>query len=554
MSSLSRRLAPLLRVVLVAALATGGLWGASTVRPVQAEAAEPNFPSYDSGYHNLPELVAAINQAAIDYPNLVAVSSIGKSYQGRDIWIAKVGADVAVDHGYPEVLVDALHHAREHLGTEQALALLRWLTTGYGHDATVTSLMNSRVVWIIFALNPDGLRYDLTGSPFRGWRKNRQPNAGTTAIGTDLNRNYAYHWGCCGGSSGNPASLTYRGISAFSAPETRALADFVASRVVDGVQRIKTHVTLHTNGKLILWPYSYTHTVLPADMTSLDHAAFAALGKGMAALNGYKAEQSSALYISDGNEIDWLYGRYRIFSYTFELYPAERNTVLGDFYPDDSHIATETARNKTALLRLIARASCPYTDLGAAYVKADCGPMFDDLEINRGWTRNSAGTDTATGGLWQVGIPKATADAGGAKQLAKAWSGRSELATGLAAGANAGANDVDGGTTSIRSHAVTLPADPASVGRLTFDYVFAHDAKSTAEDSFEVLVETTDGTRTPVFTVVGGPANRIATWTAGSASLAAFAGQTIRIVVAATDGGADNIVEAALDALRIRQP
>ena len=166
----SRRLGPLLRLVLAGALAAGGLWGASAVGPVPATAAEPNFPSYDSGYHNLPELVAEINQAAIDYPNLVAISSIGKSYQGRDIWIAKVGANVAVDHGYPEVLVDALHHAREHLGTEQALALLRWLTTGYGHDATITGLMNSRVVWIIFALNPDGLRYDLTGSPFRGWR------------------------------------------------------------------------------------------------------------------------------------------------------------------------------------------------------------------------------------------------------------------------------------------------------------------------------------------------------------------------------------------------
>ena len=548
------RLAPLLRLGLAAVLAAGVLWSGSSVRPVTAAAAEPNFPSYDSGYHNLPEMVAVINQAAIDYPNLVQISSIGKSYQGRDIWIAKVGADVAVDHGYPEVLVDALHHAREHLTTEQALALLRWLTTGYNHDAAITSLMNSRVVWIIFALNPDGMRYDLTGSPFRGWRKNRQPNASTTAVGTDLNRNYGYHWGCCGGSSGNPASLTYRGTSAFSAPETRALAAFVASRVVDGVQRIKTHVTLHTNGKLILWPYSYTHTAVPADMTSLDHAAFVAMGKGMAKLNGYTAEQSSGLYVSDGNEIDWLYGRYRIFSYTFELYPAERNTVLGDFYPDDSHIAAETARNRTALLRLITRASCPYADLGAAYVAADCGPMFDDLEINRGWTRNTAGADTATSGLWQVGIAKATADAKGAKQLGKAWSGRGELATGLAAGANAAVNDVDGGTTSVRSSAVTLPADPASVGRLTFAYVFAHDAKSTPDDSFQVLVETTDGTRTPVFTVTGGPTNRNAVWTAGSASLAAFAGQSIRIVVAATDGGSDNLVEAAVDDVRIRRP
>jgi hypothetical protein len=554
MSLQRRAITPLLHLGLAAVLAAGGLWTGTAARPAPAIAVEPNFPSYDSGYHNLPEMVAEIKQAAIAYPNLVQISSIGKSYQGRDIWIAKVSNDVAVDHGYPEVLVDALHHAREHLSTEQALVMLKWLTTGYGHDTTITKLVNTRVVWIIFALNPDGLRYDLTGSPFRGWRKNRQPNAGTTAVGTDLNRNYSYHWGCCGGSSGNPATLTYRGISAFSAPETRALRDFVDSRVVDGVQRIKTQVSLHTNGKLILWPYSYTRAAIPADMTALDHAAFVALGKGMAKLNGYTAEQSSALYISDGDELDWMYGKYRIFSYTFELYPRELGTVSGDFYPDDSHIAAETARNKSALLRLVARADCPYADLGAAYVTTDCGLMYDDLEINRGWTRNTGGTDTATSGTWQVGVPKATADAGGAKQLAKAWSGRGVLVTGAAAGANANANDVDGGTTTIRSSAVTLPADPASVGRLTFRYVFAHDAKSTAADAFEVLVETPDGTRTPVFTVAGGPTNRNAVWASGSASLAAFAGQTIRIVVAATDGGADNLVEAAVDDLRIRRP
>jgi hypothetical protein len=552
---LSRRVpAPLLRLLLTALVAASTLSVGAAAQPSTATAAEPNFPPSDSGYHNLPEMVAEIQQAAVDYPDLVQISSIGKSYQGRDIWIAKVGHDVSVDHGDPEVLVNALTHAREHLSTEQALALLRWLTTGYGSDATVTKLLNARVVWIIFALNPDGFRYDLTGSPFRAWRKNRQPNAGTTAVGTDLNRNYGYRWGCCGGSSGNPSSILYRGSAAFSAPETQALRDFVASRVIDGVQRIKVNVTLHTNGQLILWPYGYTHTAIPVDMTSTDHAALAAMGKGMAKLNGYTAEQSSSLYITDGDQVDWMYGKWRIFAYTFELYPRELGTVSGDFYPDDSHIAAATERNRGALLRLIMRAGCPYADLGDAYIKADCGPMYDDFEINRGWTRNSQGTDTATAGVWQIGIPKATVDAGGAKQLGKAWSGRGVLATGLAAGANSGANDVDGGTTSITSTAVTLPADPASIGALTFRYSFAHDATSSTDDSFQVLVQTQDGTRTPVFTVLGAAGNRNASWVSGSASLAAFAGQTVRIVVAATDGGTDSLVEAAVDDVRIRRP
>ena len=136
----------------------------------------------------------------------------------------------------------------------------------------------------------------------------------------------------------------------------------------------------------------------------------------MAARNGYVAQQSSDLYVTDGDQIDWMYGRHRIFSYTFELFPTEKATVWGDHYPDDSFIAAQTERNRTALLHLIDRAACPYADLGGGHATANCGPLFDDLEINRGWVRNAAGTDTATSGRWAVGNPQPTSS-GGAKQL-----------------------------------------------------------------------------------------------------------------------------------------
>ena len=102
------------------------------------------------------------------------------------------------------------------------LAILRWLTDGYGTSERATNIVNSREIFIVFMVNPDGGEYDLTGSPYRAWRKNRQPNAGSSYVGTDLNRNYDYRWGCCGGSSGSKSALTYRGPKAFSAPETRA--------------------------------------------------------------------------------------------------------------------------------------------------------------------------------------------------------------------------------------------------------------------------------------------------------------------------------------------
>jgi hypothetical protein len=134
----------------------------------------------------------------------------------------------------------------------------------------------------------------------------------------------------------------------------------VASRVVGGVQQIRTHVTLHTNGELILYPYGYTKTALPSDMTADDHAVFVTMAQSMARMNGYTAEQSSRLYITDGDEIDWLYHQYRIFSFTFELYPTDQATLSRDVYPPYSVVATQTARNRGALLYLIDAAACPY--------------------------------------------------------------------------------------------------------------------------------------------------------------------------------------------------
>src|SRR6185369_1733231 len=242
-------------------------------------ASAADFPAKDSRYHNFTEMVADIHAVETAHPDIVQVMSIGKSYQGRDIWAAKISDNVATDEAEPEVMFDALHHAREHMTVEQALYLLHLLADNYGTDSLITSLVNSREIWIIFAVNPDGFVYDLTctGSshpPYCAWRKNRQPNAGTSAIGTDLNRNYEYDWGCCGGSSANPASITYRGARALSAPESRAVRNFVRSRVVGGIQQIKSHITLHTNGELILWPYGYTKKDVPPDMTAADRSAF----------------------------------------------------------------------------------------------------------------------------------------------------------------------------------------------------------------------------------------------------------------------------------------
>ena len=344
-------------LALVAAIA--GFLGSSAA---PTSAGGPDFPASDALYHNYAELVAEIQAVEAAHPDIVSVFSIGESWRGRDIWAAKVSDNVATDEDEPEVLFDAAHHADEHLTVEQALYLFNTLVNNYGDGPKVTRLIDSREIWIVFMLNPDGAEFDIGGDPYRDWRKNRQPHPTNAHVGTDLNRNYGFRWGCCGGSSGKPASETYRGWEPFSAPESRAMRDFVNGRVVDGQQQIRTHITFHTNGELILFPWGYTRRNLAGPMTRDDRAAFVAMARHMAATNGYRAIQSSDWYITDGDQIDWMYGRHGIFSFTLELYPSLASG--SDHYPPDEKIARQTRRNRAALLYLIDLADCPYRASG----------------------------------------------------------------------------------------------------------------------------------------------------------------------------------------------
>jgi carboxypeptidase T len=319
------------------------------------------FPSADSSYHDYGEMEAELEQAAYDHPDIVSLFSLGLSYEGRTIWGVKISDNVGTDEDEPEVLLNFHQHAREHLAVEQGLYVLHMLTDEYGVDSRVTGLVDNREIWLVFDVNPDGGEYDIATGSYRSWRKNRQPNAGSTYIGTDLNRNWSYNWGCCGGSSGSPSSETYRGASPFSAPETAVVRDFADSRVVGGVQQIKANIDFHTYGELVLWPYGYTYTDVPADMTQDDHDVFVALGRAMAGSNGYTPQQSSDLYITDGDINDWFYGVYGVFTYCFEMYPVSSSP---GFYPPDEVIPTETARNRSAILYLLEKAACPYGMIG----------------------------------------------------------------------------------------------------------------------------------------------------------------------------------------------
>ena len=118
------------RLGVALALAATVLGAIGTAAPVSA-VGTAGFPDGFEGYHDYAELEAAIDAAVAARPSIVSKRTIGTSYEGRSIWAVKISDNVGSDEGEPEVLMDSLHHAREHLTVEMALHVIELLSDNY---------------------------------------------------------------------------------------------------------------------------------------------------------------------------------------------------------------------------------------------------------------------------------------------------------------------------------------------------------------------------------------------------------------------------------------
>ena len=111
--------------------------GFTLVKVATQDQLEALFPPADSNYHDYAEMVAELQQAALDHPSIFSLFSLGVSYQGRTIWAGKISDNVNTDEDEPEVLFTHHQHAREHLTVEMALYTLHMLTDEYGSNSQI---------------------------------------------------------------------------------------------------------------------------------------------------------------------------------------------------------------------------------------------------------------------------------------------------------------------------------------------------------------------------------------------------------------------------------
>ncbi|MFN9279355.1 MAG: M14 family metallopeptidase, partial [Betaproteobacteria bacterium] len=122
-------------------------------------------PRFDIFYKHdeLTQLLQAYAQAL---PDLIELRPLGQSHEGRDIWLVVVtrratGADI----DKPAFWVDGNIHAAELTASTACLYWLHQLASAYGQDAQVTQLLDTRVVYLVPRLNPDGAELALADRP-----------------------------------------------------------------------------------------------------------------------------------------------------------------------------------------------------------------------------------------------------------------------------------------------------------------------------------------------------------------------------------------------------
>ena len=117
-------------------------------------------------FYRYQELTDLLHQYAREYPKLISIESIGKSFEGRDIWVLSVtNADTGPASEKPAFWVDGNIHSTEVSASAAAMHFLHFLVTHYGKDADVTRALDTRAVYICPRINPDGAEWALADKP-----------------------------------------------------------------------------------------------------------------------------------------------------------------------------------------------------------------------------------------------------------------------------------------------------------------------------------------------------------------------------------------------------
>lgn len=136
-------------------------------------------------YYNYGDLTERLQALAQIYPHIANLSSIGRSVEGRELWVMRITKDPDIDTpGRPKFKYVGNMHGDETVSRQVLVYLVEYLLASYGEDPRITELVNTTDIYIMPSMNPDGFEKstegDCTGES--GGRNN--------ARNIDLNRSF----------------------------------------------------------------------------------------------------------------------------------------------------------------------------------------------------------------------------------------------------------------------------------------------------------------------------------------------------------------------------
>ncbi len=326
------------------------------------------------------ELTGLLQAWAAARPELVELESIGRTPEGRELWfLTLTSRATGPASDKPAIAVDGNEHATEWGGGVAALHFVHKLLAGFGSDERVTRLLETRAVYVLPRMTPDGVEAtlaegrfirsvarpyppgplapglharDIDGDGRSVFMRFRDPNGPWKQFAGDPrllvprapDETSGEFWrvlpegeiaGYDGATIADPPAAepidlgsnfpgdlreNTRGRTAgpypLSEPETAAYVAALAAR-----RNIVAHVTCHTFGGLVLTPPVNLAEKLPG----ADGKAFATLAGRAAELTGYRAMSYLDLRAEDRESyipsaFGWLYDQRGILSFITEFW------------------------------------------------------------------------------------------------------------------------------------------------------------------------------------------------------------------------------------------
>jgi hypothetical protein len=240
-----------------------------------------DFPDYT-------DMVAKLKSIVARRSNIMKLMSIGRSAQGRDLWVVKISDNVNSDEVEPEFKYISSMHGDEITGREMMVTFIDEIGAKYGADREITDLVNNTEIYIMPSMNPDGSELHQRGN----------------AKGQDLNRNFPDI------TSDHQSSPNGRQV------ETQLVMKFQESR------QFALSVNFHGGSLVMNYPWDSKYERFPMDAFAQELATiYAQENPEMRSSSEFKGGITNGAdwYIVKGGMQDWSYFWFNDLQMTVEI-------------------------------------------------------------------------------------------------------------------------------------------------------------------------------------------------------------------------------------------